>query len=116
MNKAIAAIGAGIIAIYVFFQVFTALGGTVPGVDPVELSETPQMRGCVRQLSKEGATEEQASAICGCTFREFENRGFDLFDAMEEDNFAVMSEITQSCAAVHGLEVPGSEGSVEGWD
>ena len=115
MNKGFALVGAAIVAIYVFFQVFSALGGAVPGIDQSDLASGPQMRGCVRQLEKEGASVEQASAICGCTFREFEKRGLSLFDAMRDENFAAMSEITRSCAAVHGFEVADSEAVADDW-
>ncbi|MFN2100351.1 hypothetical protein [Altererythrobacter sp. MF3-039] len=121
MGKIGAAIGAGIIAIYVFVQVFTGLGGTIPGMDgPGDASsfaEGPQMRGCLRNLAKEGASEAQARDTCGCMFREFDKRGLSLWDAANEDNFAMMSEITRDCAAVHGLDVPplGGSGGDSDW-
>ena len=117
MGKIGAMIGAGIIAIYVFVQVFTGLGGTIPGLEASDLAEGPQMRGCMRQLEREGAGDATAEAVCGCTFREFENRGLDLLDAMNEEHFPLMSEITRSCAQVHGLEVPdaASEGVTDDW-
>ena len=114
MGRIGAMIGAGIIAIYVFVQVFTALGGTIPGLGEADaggFAEGPQMRACMRQLEREGADEATAQAVCGCTFKEFEKRGLSLWDAADEEHFALMSELTRDCAQVHGLEVSPLDGS-----
>ena len=63
MNKPFAFVGAAIIAVYVFFTVFGALGGKVPGVEGTAV-EAPQMRGCVREMTKNGAEEWQARETC----------------------------------------------------
>lgn len=113
MNKGFSLLGAGIIAIYVFFQVFGALGGNIPGVEQSAIASGPQIRGCMRELTKNGADEAQAAAVCNCTFSEFEERGLSLMDALSEEHFAAMSEITRDCAQVHGVDLPNQgEGAV----
>lgn len=112
MNKAFAAIGAGIIAIFVFLQVFTALGGKIPGMEAYDVGadylQGPQMRGCMRSLAREGADEGTARAVCECTFAEFDKRGLSLADAFG-DAQGMMSAITQQCARSNGVPVPGEE-------
>ena len=102
MQKPFAFIGAAILAIYVFFTVFGALGGKVPGVEGTAV-EAPQMRGCMRRLEREGAEEWQARDTCTCMLNEFDNRGLSLMDAMSEEHFDEMSEITQVCAERSGI-------------
>ncbi len=103
MQKAGAFITASMIAIYVFFTVFSALRGDETQVEGL-MANGPQINSCKRKLAEVADSDEQAGRICNCMFREFDERGLNLLDAFGSD-FDEMSAITQDCAWAHGVEV-----------
>ena len=112
MDNTVRFIGAVVVAVVAFFVIFGTLSEAFrgPGDASIGALDGPQMRGCLRSMVKEGASETEAQATCACMFREYEAMGVSLWDAAGDQRPA-MTRVARDCAEDAGMALPAPVGS-----